>query len=583
MVAVGRLLRFLKPYRLTATAALVLLLILVFIDLALPRLIQHIIDEGVMKHDRDTIVRTALWMLGLTLLSLVFATGNSVLSVVTGECFARDLRDALFSRVQDLSYANLDRLKTGPLIVRLTSDVQQLQQLVQIMLRIGTRGPLLMVGSVILLFATSPRLAIYVVPVLLLNALLIVGFVSRIQAMFAASQEKLDRLNNTLQENIAGVRVVKAFVRAAHEVLRFGNVNRQLLDQSIRMMETMSLLMPLLMVLFNMGIVVVVWAGGIQAIEGSLSVGEVVAFTNYLSTIMMPLMIMGMIASSLAGAGASAVRMEEVLDAQAMVTDAAQVVPFPNGKGAGARVAFEHVGFGYNTHGAEPVLRDVTLAVEPGETLAILGPTGAGKTTLVQLVPRFYDATSGTVLVDGLDVRTVSQETLLKQVAVVMQETTLFMGSMADNIRFGRPDASMDDVEEAARAAQAHEFIAALPKGYDTHVAERGVNLSGGQKQRVAIARALLLRPRILILDDATSAVDVETESRVQQALAARRAGCTTLVVAQRISTVLNADRIVVMEDGAVVAQGTHEALLKDSAVYREIYDSQLGGGPKDG
>jgi ATP-binding cassette subfamily B multidrug efflux pump len=571
----ARVLAFVRPYWKGSVLALVLLTTLVFLDLSIPRLIERIIDEGIARHDQSVVVQTALLMLGISVLSTLIAVGNNYFSVQVGEGVARDLRNALFDRIQAFSYGNLDRLQTGQLMVRLTSDTSAVQRLVQISLRIGTRAPLLMVGSLILMISTSPTLALTMLPLLLVTSAVIVFFVARMEPLFRLVQQRLDRLNTVLQENIAGVRVVKAFVRADFEDARFEAANADFTDYSVRVMRFMSTMSPALTVFVNIGMVIVIWAGGLQAIRGTLSVGQIVAFTNYLLTTMTPLTMMTMLSNVWAGGIASAQRVCGVLDTQPEVEDRANAGALP--ADTPGRVVFEDVAFRYN--GADGVLEHVNLTIEPGQTLAILGATGAGKTTLVNLIPRFYDVSAGRVLIDGVDVRDLRQDSLLAHIGVVPQETVLFSGSVRDNIRYGRPDASDDEVVAAARAAQAHDFIQALPQGYDTHIEERGVNLSGGQKQRIAIARALLLRPTILILDDSTSSVDVETETRVQEALETPGRRHTGLTVAQRISTVLKADKIVVVDQGRIAAQGTHQQLLRASPIYREIYDSQLGGG----
>ncbi len=436
-----------------------------------------------------------------------------------------------------------------------------------------------MLGSLILMFVTDSHLALMILPVLVPTAVVMVFFVSKMGPLFLTVQRKLDRLNTVLQENIAGVRLVKAFVRQPYEDERFAAANEDYTARNIRVMRFMATLSPAMGIFVNIGMVIVIWAGGIQSAAGGVSVGQIVAFINYLQTTMGPLAIMVMLANAVAAASASAERINEVLDTVPEVQDAAVPVPLPDE--ALQRVAFEGVSFHYNGTNDGLVLKGVNLVAEPGQTVAILGSTGAGKSSLVNLVPRFYDAASGRITWNGTDIRDVKQSDLLEHVGVVPQDTVLFSGTVRDNIRYGRPTASEEEVVAAAKAAQAHDFIVGLPEGYDTRVEERGVNLSGGQKQRLAIARALLLSPSILILDDSTSSVDVETETRIQDALKERLHDATTFVVAQRISTVLHADKIVVVDQGRIVAQGTHAELMRSSPVYQEIYDSQLGDGAK--
>ncbi len=570
-----KLKHFIKPYWLFSILALVMLIAVVFMDLAIPRLVQRIIDDGIVAENMQVVVQTTIIMLTISLLSAAFAIGNNYLSVVVGESVARDLREAMFLKIQSLSFGNLDELKTGQLIVRLTSDVGVMQRVVMITLRIGTRAPLLMIGSLILMFSTNTRLAYSILPILLIISVLIAIFVTRIGPMFRKVQEKLDDLNNVLQENISGVRVVKAFVREQFEIDRFDNTNEYYTAQSIRVMQIMALLFPLLVSFVNIGIVLVIWMGGLMSIEGNMSVGEIVAFTNYLLTTMWPLMIMAMISTVFAQAFVSSERISEVLDTVLEIQDEPGAKPLPSDfKG---QVTFEDVSFHYNGSCDEPVLHGVNLLAMPGQTVAILGATGAGKTSLVNLIPRFYDVASGKVLVDGIDVRKVDHDSLMSNIGIVMQETILFAGTVRDNIRYGCPDASDEMVVTAAKAAQAHDFIQELPESYDTHVEQRGVNLSGGQKQRIAIARAILTQPKLLIMDDSTSSVDVETETKIENALDEILKGRTRIIIAQRISTVLNCDKIVVLDRGEIVAQGSHNELMQSSPIYQEIYQSQLG------
>jgi len=519
-------------------------------------------------------------MLAISALNTLFAVGNNNISVRVGERVARDLREALFLKVQSFSFGNLDRLKTGQLLVRLTSDAAAFQRLVQVSLRIGTRAPLLMIGSLILMFKTDQRLALIMIPLLLLTSAVIAFFISKTGPLFLTVQRRLDKLNTVLQENIAGVRVVKAFVRAGYESHRFEGANEDYTRFSARVLQFMSVMGPALSFCVNVGIVTGIWVGGRQAIRGDVSIGQIVAFVNYLLTTLGPLMIMANLANVWAAAIASGERLNEVLDAAPEIQDDPDAVDLP--LDARPRVVFENVGFRYGASGSANVLEGVNLAAEPGQTVAVLGATGSGKSTLVNLIPRFYDVTAGRVLIDGTDVRRIRQDSLLAHIGIVPQETVLFSGTVRDNIRYGKPDASDDEIVAAARAAEAHEFILNLPQGYETRVEERGVNLSGGQKQRLAIARALIIRPAILILDDSTSSVDVETEMKIQAALEEWMKGRTRFVVAQRLSTVLTADKILVIDKGRIAAEGTHRELIESCPIYQEIYASQLGAGNCD-
>jgi ATP-binding cassette, subfamily B, multidrug efflux pump len=590
MSDIGKLLRFLRPYRGLALFALAMLLAMVFLDLAVPRLVERIIDEGIRRKDLPVVLSTSALMIGISLLSALVAVLNSNSSVRVGESVARDLREAIFVKAMGFSFADLDRFSTGKLMVRLTSDAGAVQRLTQVTLRIGTRAPLTMIGAVALMFVTSPPLAAAMIPFLLVAGASIVFFSARMEPLFGTVQRKLDRLNTVLQENIAGARLVKSFVRSGREAERFEAANADLTGGTVRVMRLMSMMTPILTLFINAAMVLVVWLGGGKAIKGSLSLGQIVAFTNYLLATMNPLVMMTQLSNTWANGLASAKRINEVLDSPSSISPAAADTAAgaaagasvggaaSPARGAGA-VSFRSVSFGYEGASGPLVLEDIDLEAAGGSTVAILGATGAGKTSLINLIPRFYDVSRGAVLIDGVDVREMGEESLRAAVGIVPQETILLSGTVRDNIRYGRPEAALEEVLAAARAAQAHEFILKLPQGYDTRVEERGVNLSGGQKQRLAIARAIVARPRVLILDDSTSAVDIETETKIQAALAELLAGTTCFVVAQRISTVLNADLIVVLEEGRIAARGNHRELLRSSPVYREIYDSQLGGG----
>jgi len=571
-----KLIVFLKPYRHWAVLAPALMLIETATDLLQPRLIQNIVDLGIAERDMAVVLNTGLQMLGLSLLGALVGIACTTASVLASQGFGTDLRDALFEKVQSLSFGNIDRLETGQLITRLTSDVSQVQELVSLGLRLMIRAPLLVVGSLIMAILTSPRLALMFVVLVPLITVILTWVVKRAYPMYGDVQERLDDLNVVMQENLAGVRVVKAFVRGAYEIARFGKANDALKVIAVRAARVVAVAGPAISVALHLGVVAALYFGGLQVHAGTLTLGQIIAFVFYLTRVSWSLMFVSMLSMRVARAEASAARIDEVLSEAPDVRDRFDARRPASLRG---RVAFEGVSFSYDGDGADPVLQDVSFTAEPGETVAVLGATGAGKSSLVHLVPRFYDVSAGRVTVDGVDVRDLEQVALRDHVGVALQESVLFSGSIRDNIRYGHPEASDEEVIAAAVAAQAHDFIMGFPDGYDTILGQRGVNVSGGQKQRIAIARALLVRPRILILDDSTSSVDVETEAKIQEALDELMQDRTSFVIAQRISTVLNADRILVLDEGRMVAEGTHDDLMASSAIYREIYDSQLGCG----
>ncbi len=576
MRATRGLARFLAPYWYWATLAPLLMVVEVAMDLLQPRMIQRIVDSGILRSDMSVVIGTGLLMIGFALVGLGGGMGCTVFAVLASQAFGADVRGTLFRKVQALSFGNLDRLETGKLITRLTNDVNQVQDVVMMLLRVMVRVPLLLIGSLILAVLTSPRLATLFLPLIPVVTVALIWIINRTFPMYSLVQQKLDGLNTVMQENLAGVRVVKAFARAAHEVQRFRRINDDLTSQNIAVIRTGAVAMPFMMLVLNLGVVGAIWIGGTQIDAGDLEVGQLIAFINYLMQTLMSLTMVSMLIVRVSRAEASAKRIQEVLESEP------EIRPSPNALRTfvpRGRVTFEDVSFGYAGDAHDLALKDVSFVAEPGETVAILGATGSGKSTLVNLIPRFYDVTSGRVAIDGVDVRAVDEEALRGVVAIALQESVLFSGTIRDNIRYGRPDATDAEVIAAARIAQADEFISHLPDGYDSIVGQRGVNLSGGQKQRIAIARALLMNPRIVILDDSTSAVDVETEARIQAALARLRKDQTLFVVGQRISTVMGADRILVLDDGQVVAQGTHAELLATSPIYREIYESQVEAG----
>jgi ATP-binding cassette subfamily B multidrug efflux pump len=571
-----KVVRFLSPYKKEAILATILLALVVVTDLSIPRLVQVIIDDGVAAGDRNLILRTSLLMIGASILSAAFMVSNTIFAVKSSRSFEADLREAIFKKIQTFSFGNLDDFTTGQLLTRLTSDINQIQIVILMSLRTFTRAPLMFIGSISIMFATNPKLASVLFALLPLTLVLVVAFVKIVQPLFTKMQERLEYLNQVLQENLSGIRVVKSFVRRDHENLRFERANVELYGTALKVSQFMSVFFPIVMTLMNLGTVAIIYFGGLQVFSGTTSIGQIMAFVNYLFGTMFPILMLAMMAGQISAANASAKRIVQVLDSVPEVQEKPGAVTLDEMKG---RVVFEDVEFSYRDDGGDPVLTNINFTAEPGETVAILGSTGSGKSTLINLIPRFYDVSSGRVTIDGVDVRDIQTKRLRSRIGISLQDTVLFSGTIKDNIRYGRPDASDEEVVEAAKAAQAHEFIMGFPDGYNTLVGQRGVNLSGGQKQRVAIARALLVRPTILILDDSTSAVDVETEALIEEALEGLMEGRTSFVIAQRISTVLKADKIIILDDGRIAAEGNHIQLMETSPIYREIYESQLGNG----
>jgi ATP-binding cassette subfamily B multidrug efflux pump len=591
MSALKRMLPFVRPYRWIVVGLAITVILPVVMELVVPRALNYIIDQGITPGDMDAIWRGAAIMLATALAGALATMGQGVFRAWFAQGLAYDMRNRLFAHIQTFSFANLDTMQTGQLMTRLSSDVDMVRGFTSNGLSLLLRALLMLAGSVVMMFVIDVRLALLTLGVLPLAGALIWGLMALARPLFVVVQERLAALNTAVQENLAGVQVVKAFVRERHEIDRFLRYNDEYMQQNIKVGKLMATALPVLTLLTNLGIVAVVWFGGRDAIGGRLTLGALVAFNNYLMIGMAPLMLLGNILPMVSRAEASAGRFWEVLDTRPAV----QVAPEPYTAAVlHGQVTFEGVSFHYDGAGdgqpGEPaaaprhtggrnVLDGITIHVEPGQRVALLGATGAGKSSLVHLIPRFYDVDRGTIRIDGVDVRDWDPEALRKRIGVVLQQTTLFSGTVRENIAYGRPGASLDEVIAAAKAAQAHEFITAMPGGYDSLVEERGANLSGGQKQRIAIARALLIAPCILILDDSTSAVDMETEARIQAALDEVLAGTTTFLIAQRVSSVLTADQILVLDHGQIAARGTHAALLESSPIYQEIYRSQMGDG----
>ena len=600
-----RAIRYVGHYRRLALLAYGSLFVATAAQLAVPQLVQNMIDAVVKAFIANQVLAlpaavqpVAAQRMGLTLAQVqanssgataalatvmlgvfafaivraLFAFSQSYNAERVSQSVAYDFRRDLFSKIARLSFSYHDKNQTGQLMVRATDDVEKLRLFIGQGLLLALQAVVLLVGTLIILGFTNFGLMLVVLPILPVALVVFMIFGAVSQPLFRTVQQRLSRLNTILQENMAGLKVVKAFAREPQEERRFDEAADSVLDQQLRVSRIFAFLFPLIFLLANVGQAAILYFGGAQIIQNTLTLGEWQKFSLYLVYVFFPLGQLGFIINLMAQAGASAQRIFEILDTKNEVENKPGALDLREVRGD---VAFEDVTFRY-FKGGEPVLSQVSFATKAGQTVALLGATGSGKTTIINLIPRFYDASEGRVTLDGHDVRDLTLESLRAQIGIVLQETTLFGGTIRDNIAFGRPDATDADVIAAAQAAAAHDFISAFPGGYDTPVGERGSTLSGGQKQRIAIARALLLNPRILILDDSTSSVDLTTEYRIQQALDRLMQGRTSFVIAQRISTVLNADQILVLDKGQIVARGTHEELLDQSEIYSEIYSSQL-------
>jgi len=518
------------------------------------------------------LITSALAILVFAIVRGVFAFLQTFTAERNSQSVAFDMRNELFAKIQGLSFSYHDRNQTGQLMIRATDDVEKVRLFIGQGLLMGAGAIILLAGTLVILFSTNVRLTLIALPILPIALVLVMIFGSRLGPMFVKIQKRLDKLNTVLQENLSGIKVVKAFTREKSEERKFDDAADSLMDQHIYVARFFSLLFPLMLLIASLGQAIVLYFGGREMISGMLTLGEWQEFSIYLVFLFFPAAQLGMIITQMSQASASATRIFEILDTKNEVTDKPDATALPQIEG---RVKFEDVSFRYFNSG-EPVLKDVNIDIEPGMTVALLGATGSGKSTIINLLPRFYDPSEGRITFDGYDLRDVQLDSLRSQIGIVLQETTLFAGTIRDNISFGKTDATFDEIEAAAKAAAAHEEIIAFPEGYDTPVGERGTTLSGGQKQRVAIARALLLDPRILILDDSTSSVDLATEVKIQDALDELMRGRTSFVIAQRISTVINADLILILEKGEIVARGNHEELLETSEIYADIYSSQL-------
>ena len=605
----GRAIRYLGHYKNLAIPAYLYLFIATAAMLMVPQMVQNIIDaltNGYLAQQlfkipaafQAQVLPLALQKLGWTteqytqnlngaesaiiiagLLIVLFAVasglftyGQTYMSERTSQSVAFDFRNDLYAKIQRLSFSYHDRNQTGQLMIRATDDVEKVRLFIGQGLLMAAQSLVMLSAALIILFFTNLQLTLVILPVLPVALVLFMVFGAVAQPLFMKVQIKLSRLNTILQENLAGIKVVKAFVREPEQQVRFNDSADELMKQNIGVSRVFSFLFPVIFLIANLGQVAILYFGGQQIINNTLTFGEYQKFTLYLMFVFFPLGQLGFIISQMSQAAASANRIFEILDTKNDVANKEGARDLPQVEG---KVEFKDVTFRY-FGSDEAALKNVTFAAEPGQTVALLGATGSGKSTIINLIPRFYDPSTGQVTIDGLDVRDITLESLRSQIGIVLQDTTLFSGSIRDNIAFGRPDAPIEEVEAAAKAASAHEFILGFPEGYETRVGERGATLSGGQKQRLAIARALLMNPRILILDDSTSSVDTVTEYEIQQALTKLMNGRTSFVIAQRISTVRNADQILVLEKGQIAAQGRHDDLMETSELYVEIYSSQL-------
>ncbi len=644
MNGLAKAIRYMRPYSWMAVLGFVTTILPVLMELVAPRMIQFVIDKGIRAGDMNAVWQASAVMLLAAVIGAATTIGQGIARAQISQGIAFDLRNDLFRHIQRFSFANLDRMQTGQLMTRVSSDVDVVRMFLSAGLALLLRTLLMVIGSLVMILLIDWQLSLVMIAMLGLAGGIIHWFLRVVSPLFSIVQQKLGELNTMVQENLAGVHVVKAYVREQHEIERFSAQNQEYMEQNIKVGRYLALVLPVLLILTNVGATVVIWQGGLDVIGGRLTIGELIAFNSYLMIGMSPLLLLSNILSMVSRAEASAKRIVEVQETEpAIQTPAAPiVVEEPAGE-----IIFDDVRFHYSgsqsieatmasrerlksgeqtlatqpagpgdlrnpvrenrvvrtleppnscgnarTHSAfrpaqrlegahdssigEEVLDGIHLRALPGQKIALMGATGAGKSTLVNLIPRFYDAGSGAIKLDGVDVRDWEPSRLRKQIGVVLQQTTLFGGTVRQNIAYGRPQASMEEVIRAAQAAQAHDFIARMPNGYDSVVEARGANLSGGQKQRIAIARALLTNPAVLILDDSTSAVDLDTEVRLQEALKERLAHTTTFVVAQRISSVIDADQILVLDNGKIAAQGVHGQLLATSEIYQEIYYSQF-------
>lgn len=567
-----KLSKYLKPYALFAVLTPLSMVGEVLGDLLQPKLMSKIVDDGVLGQDMDLIIRTGLLMLLVLIGGGACGIAASAFGGIASQSFSRDLRVDVFKRVMGLSFEQTDKFTTGSLVTRLTADITAIQQMVDFMLRMLVRDSLLFFGGIIMMLTLNVRFGIIILCALPVEIIMMIIILRKANPYYSIVAKRLDTVNSVVQENVTGARVVKAYVREDTEEKRFDDANISLMESNLRVQTLMAILQPLLMIILNLSVIAVIVIGGWQVQAQAMKVGEVMAAITYLTQVLHGVMMMSMMFQTLAKASASANRLREVLETDPVIKSGSVSLSDETG----GTVSFKNVSFSYPETKGRPVISDLTLDIKSGESVAILGATGSGKSSLVNLIPRFYDCTAGEVLVDGVNVKDCKLDELRKKVGIVLQKSELFSGTVEDNIKWGDKNAAHEEVISAAQAAQADEFIQKIPAGYEGIIAEKGASLSGGQKQRLSISRAVLKKPEILILDDSTSALDLGTEAKLRAEIDRKMNGTTLIIIAQRIQSVKSCDRIAVLDHGKLCACDTHENLLKTCEVYQDIYASQV-------